>query len=498
MNWKSFLAAHGAAWLAVGQTPEVSAETRPNVLVILADDLGYADTGFTGSTEIFTPRLDALAAGGVLFENGYVSHPVCGPMRAGFITGRHQARFGFEGNPAFSPFDLAMGLPLDEVTIGDRMKSAGYRTGIIGKWHLGAAEPFHPNNRGFDYFYGFLGGGHTYWPENVTTHHPLLTRDGSRPHYMANESSLHPLLRNMNAAEFDEYLTFALSRDAARFVNDSDETPFFLYLAYNAPHTPLEAPEDLIEKYAHIEHRNRRIYAAMIDAMDQGIGMIVDALKESGRFENTLIFFLSDNGGVFARTPGDRADWADNSPFRAGKGSMLEGGIRIPFIAHWPAGIPAGQRFDGLVSSLDISATAAALAGAPETGPVMDGVNVIPFLTGEKSGSPHDALFWRMTSPDAWAIRTAEAKFLLENWGATEPELFDMLNDPTERNNLVHQRPEWRRALAQRWNDWNTDNHPGNIIPPVGRYQEQRIEFFLQLHEAVRTRAAQQPVRQIE
>jgi len=247
----------------------VHAEERPNVLIIFADDLGYADTGFTGSKEIFTPNLDKLAAGGVVINNGYVTHPYCGPSRAGLLSGRHQARFGLEINLTYSPYDLHSGLPATEKTFGKRLQGAGYRTGIIGKWHLGASYPFHPNNRGFDYFFGFLSGGHDYFPDTVTTSHPLLQPNG-KTHYSGNEGCFLPLERNKNAAKFDEYLTTALSRDAAKFVKES-EKPFCLYLSYNAPHGPLQAPKKTIAKYKHIDDWHRRIYAAMIDEMDSGL-----------------------------------------------------------------------------------------------------------------------------------------------------------------------------------------------------------------------------------
>ena len=225
-------------------------DSRPNILIILADDLGYGDVGFTGSNEIKTPVLDSLAANGVVCANGYVTHSYCGPSRAGLLTGRHQSRFGMEINTTYSRHDMFMGLPDDELTFGKRLQSAGYRTGLIGKWHLGAAPNHHPNNRGFDYFYGFLSGGHCYWPEQVTTTIPLML-DHGKMNYGANEGISFPLLRNDNAAEFTEYLTTALSRDAARFVKES-ENPFCLYLAYNAPHSPLEAPQDTIAKNPHI------------------------------------------------------------------------------------------------------------------------------------------------------------------------------------------------------------------------------------------------------
>ena len=463
----------------------VAAADRPNVLVILADDLGYGDVGFTGSQEIRTPRLDALARGGVVCRNGYVTHSYCGPSRAGLVTGRYQARFGMEINATYSPYDQFMGLPMDEKTFATRLQAAGYRTGIIGKWHLGAAPNHHPNNRGFDYFYGFLSGGHGYWPESVTTVAPLLTEKGT-PNYSSNEGCSLPLLRNDDAAEFDEYLTTALSRDAARFVRESQK-PFCLYLSYNAPHGPLEAPEETIAKYNHIKNWNRRVYAAMVDEMDRGIGMVVDALKASGKFENTLIFFLSDNGGVGSPPWNPSENWADNGPFRQGKASWMEGGVHVPFLVHWPEQLRAGE-FDGLVSALDIAATVVALAGGDTSGKPLDGVNLVPYLRGEKQGSPHAALFWRERNSTSWAVRTPQAKYVKNAWGGGKLCLFDMISDPYESRNIINDSPEKRAALASLWNNWNAGNR-ANVSLHASDYQKWRLEMYEKLYKELVERA---------
>ena len=459
---------------------------KPNFLVILADDLGYGDVGFTGSKEIFTPRLDELAKDGMVFKNGYVTHPYCGPSRAGLMAGRYQARFGLEINLTYSPYDLHSGFPLTEKTVAERLKPAGYRTGIIGKWHLGASEPFHPNRRGFDHFYGFLSGGHDYFPDSVTTTFPLLLENGT-PHYSANEGCYLPLSLNNGVGEFNEYLTTALSRDAANFVKESAQ-PFFLYLAYNAPHGPLQAPKETIDKYKHIKNKQRRTYAAMIDEMDQGIGMVVDALKECGKFDNTLIFFLSDNGGVTPKPGHENENWADNTPFRKGKGSMLEGGSHVPFIIHWPKGIKNPGTFDGLVSSLDIAATAVALAGGDTSGHALEGVNLAPYMAGQKSGSPHAALFWRIKDGVSWCVRTPKAKYLQENWGGNETQLYDMVNDPYEANNIVGKAPEKRAELARLWNDWNSGN-TANVLLQAGDYQKKRLQMYEDLHRQLQEKA---------
>ncbi|SFC04844.1 Arylsulfatase A [Algibacter lectus] len=474
-----------------GQSTLLTAQNRPNVLVILADDLGYHDVGFTGCKDIFTPQLDKLANNGIVFTNGYVTHPYCGPSRAGLITGRYQARFGMEINSTYSPFDLYMGLPLEEKTFAKRMQETGYRTGIIGKWHLGAAAPYHPNNRGFDHFYGFLSGGHTYFPEQVNTIIPLVNKKG-KPNYGANEGDFYPLVLNNGAGEFNEYLTTALSRDAAKFVKESD-TPFMLYLAYNAPHMPLQAPKETIEKYKHIESKERRIYAAMIDKMDEGIGMVVDALKESGKLDNTIIFFLSDNGGV-ATTGYNNEIFSSNYPFKKGKGSMYEGGSHVPFIVHWPNGVKKPRQFEGLVSSLDIAATAIAVSEADTENAKLDGVNLLPYLQNEVKGSPHSALFWRASEGKGWAVRTSTSKFLLENKNMA---LYNMELDPFESNNLIESSNLQRKKMANLWNNWNANNQPV-IWLQANAYQKKRLEMYRELHEELKVEALKRTPKTIE
>lgn len=468
-------------------------QERPNIIVIIADDLGYHDVGFTGCTDIKTPRLDKLAKNGVVCTNAYVTHPYCGPSRAGILTGRYQARFGMEINPTYSPFDLFMGLPLTETTFAKRLHDVGYRTGIVGKWHMGAAPPYHPINRGFDHFYGFLSGGHDYFPNTVNIASPLTNAEG-KANYGANEGSFGPLYLDKNVGAFNEYLTTALSRDAAKFVKESNK-PFMLYLAYNAPHMPLQAPKETIEKYSYIKGKERRIYAAMIDEMDKGIGMVVDALEKSGKLDNTIIFFLSDNGGV--TTIGyNKEIYSSNFPFRKGKGSMYEGGSHVPFFVHWPAGISKPHNFDGLVSSLDIAATAIAVAKADSTNAKLDGVSLIPYLTENKKGSPHEVLFWREHEGNSWAVRTTSSKFLFE--GSKDGlKLFDMLSDPYEATNILESNADKRKELALLWNNWNALNQPV-ILEQANAYQAKRLEMYEKLHKESLEKAKKRVPKTIE
>ncbi|WP_216595867.1 sulfatase-like hydrolase/transferase [Flammeovirga sp. OC4] len=461
-------------------------QNRPNIIVILADDLGYGDVGFTGCKDIKTPQIDNLAHNGVVCTNAYVTHPYCGPSRAGLLTGRHQARFGMEINPTNSPFDLHMGLPLEEKTFGERLKEVGYTTAIIGKWHMGGAPPYHPNNRGFDHFYGFLSGGHSYFPSGINAISPLVNKNGL-PNYCANEGDYKPLWRNNGAGEFKEYLTRALSRDAAAFIKSADK-PFLLYLAYNAPHQPLQAPKETIQKYSHIENKYRRTYAAMIDEMDQGIGMVVEALKTAGKYDNTIIFFLSDNGGDRSIKPWQPVHYTSNFPYRKGKGSFFEGGIHVPFFVHWPSGIKKPIEFDGLVSSLDISATAYAVAGVDTVGRQLDGVDLVPFMQREKKGSPHNAIFWRENEGKAWAVRTVDNKYLLTSQ-KEKPQLFDMKKDPYESENIVESKPKKRAQIAALWNKWNEGNKPV-IWLQSGDYQKRRLQLYKELHQEMIDKAS--------
>ncbi|MEM6967196.1 MAG: sulfatase-like hydrolase/transferase [Bacteroidota bacterium] len=437
------------------ETENKSKDDRPNIVVILADDLGYNDLGFTGSKDVKTPVLDALAKDGMIFKNGYVTHPYCGPSRAGILTGRYQARFGMESNLDHTPSDPHHGIPVGEKIFAERLKNVGYKTGIVGKWHLGSHNNFHPLNRGFDYFYGFLGGGHDYFPNSIEM--------GIDPYRV-------PMQENKKVGRFEHYLTTEISQHGAKFIKENKENPYLLFVAYNAPHGPLQAPQEILDKYAHIEDNDRRTYLAMVDAMDQGVGILVDAIKANGDFDNTLIFFLSDNGGPFPESWCPDLDYASNYPFRRGKVALTEGGIHVPFIAHWPDKIKKGITFDGLVSALDIAATSVAISGAKKDA-LLEGVNLVPYWNGDKKGSPHQALFWRLFEQDnLWAVRTEEYKYFHQPLPNVGLSFFDIKDDPYEKENLVGKRPNQQEELAKLWNEWNTKNI-NNIHPPYYEYK---------------------------
>jgi len=444
--------------------PVTQAIEQPNIILIVTDDQGYVDVGFNGSTEIPTPHIDRIATEGVRFDQGYVSYPVCGPSRAGFMTGRYQGRFGFTTNPTMNPAVPNAGVRLDEDMIPEVLKPQGYSTMAIGKWHLGIQPAYQPRNQGFDEFFGFLSGGHQYFPE-------LLTLN-SMQDVIDNETSWYymRLLDNGNRVDIDKYLTDALSDRAVDFVERKKDEPFFLYLAYNAPHTPYQATEKYLNRFPHIEDEKRRTYAAMISAVDDGVGAILDKLDELDIADNTLIFFLSDNGG-----PINQNHVANNGVLRAGKGSLFEGGVRVPFAMRWPEKIKPGINYEKPISSLDIMATIAAQTGAPiaEERP-LDGVDLLPYINGQKSGNPHEVLFWRQLSKESYAVRQGDLKMVLgESDGPKNgAQLFDISQDISETDDLsdgqeaavevlIELRDEWEEELQgqafpelRSWRPW--------------------------------------------
>lgn len=423
------------------------AAEKPNILVILSDDHGYADTGFQGCKDIPTPHLDRLAKSGLRCTNGYISHPFCSPSRAGLLTGRYQQRFGHENNPFYDPESHIEGLPLTEKLLPEYLKAAGYSTGWVGKWHLGAAPEFYPSNRGFSETYGFIGGGHKYqnWSPNPKSEY------------------LVPIERNNVPVEVTSHLTGVFGHEAAEFVTRHKQDPWFLYLAFNAPHTPHEPTEERLAKFASIPDMNRRKYAAQVSLLDDAIGETLDAIRASGQENRTLVFFFSDNGGpVDGRPEGaktNKGNGSINSPLRAGKGTVYEGGIRVPFVVSWPGKIPAGKDYDKTVSSLDVFATALAAAEVPmPSDKKYDSVNLLPYLTGENSGTPNETLFWR--SGTQLAVRDGSQK-LTRRVGQSD-QVYDLAADIAESQSLAESKPELAQKLADTLGKWNKE-----LIPPV-------------------------------
>ncbi len=438
---RTLIAAVGASLIALGIAPGLGARAeqakpeagkgreKPNIIVILADDLGYASIGCQGS-DIPTPAIDSLARNGVRFTNGYVSCPVCSPTRAGLMTGRYQQRYGHEFNPTGGPDAPNPGLPITETTLAQRLKELGYATGLVGKWHLGNAPEQRPLRRGFDEFFGFLGGAHS---------------------YLEPGKGINAIRRGDEPVEEKEYLTDALTREAIAFVEKHKDRPFFLYLAYNAVHAPMHAAPRHKERFREIPDAKRRTFASMLTAMDEGIGKLLERLGALGIEEDTLIFFLSDNGGP---TGGNTSR---NDPLRGVKGQVLEGGIRVPFLLQWRRRIPGGKVFEHPVIALDIAPTALAAAGG-KLDPSFDGVDLIPHLLGEKTSPPHEFLYWRYGKQRA--IR--HGKWKLVELPAEGLRLYDLEADIGETKNASEARRELLEKLESAWRKWDSE-----LAPPL-------------------------------
>ena len=390
----------------------VCAADSPNILVIVSDDQGYADAGFQGSKDIPTPQLDRLAQAGLRCTSGYVTHPYCSPSRAGLLTGRYQSRFGHERNPRYLPENHDEGLPLSETLFPEYLAKAGYVTGWIGKWHLGAAPEFHPEKRGFMETFGFIGGGHHYqnWKPGGAEY-------------------LVPILRNGRPEAVKEHLTLAFGHEAGAFVTRHKDQPWFLYLAFNAPHSPQEPTAERLARFAGIQNKGRRAYAAQISLMDDAIGETLNALRATGQEKRTIVFFFSDNGGPHGGE-------ASNAPLRGWKNDLYEGGIHVPFLVSWPGHLPSGKDYSEMVSSLDVASTALAVAGIQTpTNKPLDGVNLLPYLAGDRMGVPHEKLFWRENIFVATALRAGDDKFI--RIGAKPGELYNLKLDLGEKSNLA-------------------------------------------------------------
>ena len=416
--------------------PKEGASRSPNVVVVLADDLGYADVGFQGLQDFATPNIDALAAAGIRFTNGYVSHPYCSPSRAGLLTGRYQHRFGHVHNPKFRAGE---GLPLSESLLPEVLSEVGYVSALVGKWHLGDGPEYHPLQRGFDEFFGFLGGGHDYFES--------ADRDA--------REYLIPLEANGAEIPVEGYLTDQLTDAALDFVRRNASRPFFLYLSYNAPHGPLQAPPEHLDRVDSIADTRRRTYAAMVTALDDGVGRLVEVLGDLDLTDDTLVFFLSDNGGP---TP---ANASDNTPLRATKGTVYEGGVRVPFVVSWPGRLAEGESYDSPVSALDIFPTLVAVAGGePPEG--LDGVDLLPFLTGAESGAPHERLFWHTDAADQHAVR--QAGYKLVRVLDRDAELYAIDTDISEESDIGRDESARADELMRAVEAWRS-THPDPAWP---------------------------------
>ena len=430
--------------------------SRPNILILLADDLGYADLGVQGCRDIPTPHIDSIAKNGVRFLEAYVPAPHCVPSRKALMTGRYPQRAGPEIAGGMAP-GTATGLSLEESTLADRLRAVGYASAALGKWHLGELEKFQPQNRGFDEFYGFLAGMHDYFRDADPQWGPIM--DGRKP------------------GKLEGYLTDVLGDRAVEFILRRQKTmqPWFIYLAFNAVHTPKQAREDKLKAFAHIADPKRRSYAAMLSSMDDNVGRVLAAVREAGAEKTTLIFFMSDNGGPLPGFAGDNGSL--NTPLRGSKLQVWEGGIRVPFLVQWMGRLPAGRVVDGMVSSMDITATALAAAGADlKAGKPLDGLNLLPLLDGKPEPRRHPELFFSFANQEA--ARVGDWKWITmpqrkpPKGAKAEPEaasiwprggLFNLREDIGETRDLSAGQPARLKALQDAYSRWNANVNAGTV-----------------------------------
>ena len=422
---------------------------KPNLILIVADDLGYADLGIHGSKQIPTPYIDSIAKEGILFTNGYVSSSVCSPSRAGLMTGKNQVSFGFDNNlfPAQRGFDPDyVGLPLTEKTLADKLKPLGYVNGLIGKWHLGEKPHFYPLKRGFDEFWGFLGGAHDYF--NAKT---------------GVKGMKCPIECNYKTVGGLTYITDDIGNECVDFIRRHKKEPFFLFASFNAPHSPMQALEKDLKKFSHIKDKLRRTYCAMVYRLDQNVGKILKAIKDQGLERNSFVVFMSDNGGP----QNVISNGSINAPLRGQKTTLLEGGIRVPFFLKWPERLNSGKRMDDLVLSLDICPTFIKVAGGDiSKKDNYKGVNIIPFLTGQTDKIPHKSMQWRYTV--SIAIRDGDWKLI--RLPDRLPMLYNLSDDISEQNDVAFDNLDRTKAMLKKLGAWDIHlPHPVFLEPPSWR-----------------------------
>ena len=447
-------------------------ENKPNIVIIMADDLGWADVGFNGSADIPTPHIDRLAKSGVRFTNGYVTGPVCGPSRAGLITGRYQSTFGWYGNP--NPI-LApdQGLPPGIPTIAGYMKELGYKTCGIGKWHMGTSLDRHPNNMGYDEWYGFLSGGSAYFPL-WHSYYGYLWEKLKKPWSEKWINRSMPILHNMDPVDHQQYLTREFTDFGVEYIKKHKDEPFFLYLAYNAPHIPLEVPEETLKdfpeknmrKLPNITPKTRSVYGAMISELDMGIGKVLHALDSLDLRENTLVWFLSDNGG--SRKTGC------NLPLRGFKGTNYEGGIRVPFVLSWPGKVKSNSLLHEPVITLDIGTTAIALSGGNINELNLHGKDLSRYITRKVNKIERDALYWRTgRTIQNGAIREKDYKLIIKEH---KVELYNLKNDLLETTDLANEEPELVLYLHKKWLEWDKSSK-APLWEPVPRSEWHKDKY---------------------
>lgn len=458
-------------FLFLCKTMNILAQERkhPNIIVIMADDLGYADVGYNGCKDIPTENIDKLAKSGAILTSGYVSGPMCGPSRAGFITGRMQSSFGWYGNPG-TPLDEKQGLPTNVNTVAQYMQEQGYVTGGVGKWHMGTAPHQHPNKMGYDEWFGFLSGGHLYYPMGHPSYEGKYINT-PKPWAMRDMHHTLPIIHNNEPVEWHQYLTHELTDQGVNFIENNKEKSFFLFMSYNAPHEYLEAPEETIAKFSAdemtqikgVKPKNRSVYAAMTYEFDKGVGKLMETLDKLNLTEDTIVWFLSDNGGM-KRT-------SDNRPLRGAKWSNYEGGLRVPFVVSWPGKIKAGSVLNAPVTALDIGATSIVMAGGDLSTKELDGKNIVSYLTGKTNKEPHKELFWRggrNYKENSGVLRIGDYKLIVSN---KKIELFNLKDDLSEVKDLAEIEPNRVQKMLARWKQLNKASQPP-LWKPISKKEE--------------------------
>ena len=410
----------GVAW------QRADAADKPNLVIFYADDLGWGETGTFGNKDIPTPNIDSLAKNGVKFTQGYVAATYCSPSRAGLMTGRYPTRFGHEFNSVANK----TGLHLKETTIADRLKSLGYATAAVGKWHLGGGPEYRPTKRGFDEFFGTLANTPFFHPTNFV------------------DSRISDDVRKIEDDSF--YTTDAYADRSVDWIEKNKSKPMFLYLPFNAQHAPLQAPKKYLDRFPNITDEKRKLFAAMMSAMDDAIGRVLAKVREIGQEENTMYFFIADNGGPTQSTT------SQNGGLRGFKMTTFEGGPRVPFLAQWKGKFPAGKTYEFPVFNLDVLPTIVSAAGG-KVDPAwkLDGVDLMPHLTGTNKSRPHETLYWRY-GPQ-WAVRHGDLKLVVSKGGSGEPELYNLATDFAESKNLASTQPEKVKELQALWDKWSAE-----------------------------------------
>ena len=399
---------------------------QPNLVIFYADDLGWGELGCQGNAEIPTPHIDSIAKNGIRFTNGYVAATYCSPSRAGLLTGRYPTRFGHEFNSVAN----TIGLRSDQTTMATRLKALGYATAAVGKWHLGNQPENRPTKRGFDEFFGTLNNTPFFHPTNFV------------------DSRISNDVRAVTDPEF--YTTDAFAERSLDWLEKNKDKPWFLYLPFNAQHAPLQSPKKYLERFPKITDEKRQLFAGMMAAMDDAIGRVMGKIRDYGQEENTLVFFISDNGGPTASTT------SGNGPLRGFKMTTFEGGPRVPFLVQWKGKFPPGKVYDYPVMNLDVLPTIIAAAGAkPEASWQLDGVDLAPYLTGANNARPHQTLYWRY-GPQ-WAIRHGDMKLVVSNGGSGQPELYNLATDIGESKDLAAAQPAKVKELQALWDKWSAE-----------------------------------------